>query len=84
MYAKQFVYVFLFNSADRCCGNVSDCCFVYTRKNEVHNSSSLEVYYQCLMQETHTNMVLELFTQIIKEPCFDILRTQEQLGIAAR
>ena len=25
-------------------------------------------------------MLLELFTQIIKEPCFDILRTQEQLG----
>lgn len=25
-------------------------------------------------------MLLELFCQIISEPCFDILRTQEQLG----
>lgn len=25
-------------------------------------------------------MLLELFTQIISEPCFNILRTKEQLG----
>lgn len=54
---------------------------MYRQKNEVHKSSSLEVYYQCDVQETHSNMVLELFCQIIGEPCFDILRTQEQLGI---
>jgi len=28
-------------------------------------------------------MLLELFCQIISEPCFDILRTQEQLGSVA-
>jgi insulysin len=55
-------------------------CFVYRQNNEVHKSSSLEVYYQCSTQETHANMVLELFCQIIGEPCFDILRTREQLG----
>ena len=26
-------------------------------------------------------MLLELFEQIINEPCFDILRTKEQLGL---
>lgn len=54
--------------------------YVYRQMNEVHKSSSLEVYYQCDIQETHSNMVLELFCQIVGEPCFDILRTQEQLG----
>jgi len=55
-------------------------CFVYQQQNDVHKSSSLEVYYQCSVEETHNNVVLELFCQIISEPCFDILRTQEQLG----
>jgi len=55
-------------------------CFVYQQQNDVHKSCSLEVYYQCSVEETHNNMVLELFCQIISEPCFDILRTQEQLG----
>jgi insulysin len=54
--------------------------YLYKSNNEVHRSSALEVYYQCNMQETHNNMVLELFCQVISEPCFDILRTQEQLG----
>ena len=53
---------------------------MYQQQNDVHKSSSLEVYYQCSLEQTHNNMVLELFCQIISEPCFDILRTQEQLG----
>lgn len=32
------------------------------------------------MQTTHENMLLELFCQIISEPCFNTLRTKEQLG----
>ena len=55
-------------------------CYVYRQPNDVHRSSSLEVYYQCSVEQTHNNMLLELFCQIISEPCFDILRTQEQLG----
>jgi len=54
--------------------------YLYRQNNDVHKSSSLEVYYQCTMEETSANMVLELFCQIISEPCFDILRTTEQLG----
>jgi len=67
-------------TADNLCA--VGCCFVYQQQNNVHKSSSLEVYYQCSVEDTHNNMVLELFCQIISEPCFDILRTQEQLGNA--
>ncbi|KAI0220840.1 Insulin-degrading enzyme [Lamellibrachia satsuma] len=56
------------------------CYYKYEQTNDVHKSSSLEVYYQCGLQETHTNMLIELFCQIISEPCFNILRTKEQLG----
>lgn len=56
------------------------CSFVYKKNNEVHNSSSLEMYYQTGEQDTESNMILELFCQIISEPCFDQLRTKEQLG----
>ncbi|EDO37735.1 predicted protein [Nematostella vectensis] len=48
--------------------------------NHVHSNSSIEIYYQCDLQETRSNMLLELFCQVIHESCFNILRTQEQLG----
>ncbi len=53
---------------------------VYTTTTEVHKSSCIETYYQCGMQETRKNVLLELFWQVISEPCFNILRTKEQLG----
>lgn len=56
------------------------CYYVCEENNQVHKSSSIEIYYQCGVQLTDTNMLLELFIQIIGEPCFDILRTKEQLG----
>ncbi|KAF4791367.1 Insulin-degrading enzyme [Turdus rufiventris] len=54
--------------------------FVYQQRNEVHNNCGIEIYYQTDMQSTSENMFLELFCQIISEPCFNTLRTQEQLG----
>jgi len=54
--------------------------YLYQTKNEIHKTSSIEIYYQCGIQETRTNMLLELLAQIIKEPCFHQLRTKEQLG----
>ncbi|XP_024120451.1 insulin-degrading enzyme [Oryzias melastigma] len=54
--------------------------FVYQRRNEVHKDCSIEIYYQTDMQTTHSNMLLELFCQIIREPCYNTLRTKEQLG----
>uniref|UniRef100_A0AAR2JYT8 Insulin-degrading enzyme n=1 Tax=Pygocentrus nattereri TaxID=42514 RepID=A0AAR2JYT8_PYGNA len=54
--------------------------YVYQQRNEVHNNCGIEIYYQTDMQSTHDNMLLELFCQIISEPCFNTLRTKEQLG----
>ncbi|CAL1547485.1 unnamed protein product [Lymnaea stagnalis] len=56
------------------------CYFLHKQKNVVHESSSIEVYYQCGQQNTESNILLELFCQVISEPCFNILRTKEQLG----
>ena len=53
---------------------------VLERQNEVHKSSALMSYFQTGVQDTNANMLLELFCQIINEPCFDMLRTKEQLG----
>ncbi|XP_067129485.1 insulin-degrading enzyme [Centruroides vittatus] len=54
--------------------------FLLEKVNNVHRSSAVEAYYQCGLQETKCNMLVELFCQIITEPCFNVLRTQEQLG----
>ena len=53
---------------------------MYQQRNEVHNNCGIEIYYQTDMQTTRENMLLELFCQIISEPCFNTLRTKEQLG----
>ncbi|KAH9525028.1 hypothetical protein Btru_000137 [Bulinus truncatus] len=55
------------------------CYYTHHQKNLVHESSSIEVYFQCGQQTTETNMLLEL-CQVISEPCFNTLRTKEQLG----
>ncbi|KAM0735141.1 Insulin-degrading enzyme [Formica fusca] len=56
------------------------CHFVFEAENKLHKSSCTEVYYQTGLQSTESNMLLELLAQIISEPCFNILRTKEQLG----
>ncbi|KAL6438860.1 hypothetical protein ACFW04_003738 [Cataglyphis niger] len=56
------------------------CHFLFEAENKLHKSSCTEVYYQTGLQSTESNMFLELLAQIISEPCFNILRTKEQLG----
>ncbi|XP_045464651.1 insulin-degrading enzyme [Harmonia axyridis] len=56
------------------------CYYLYDVQNDIHKPSCIELYYQCGMQSTQTNMKLELFSKIIQEPCFNILRTKQQLG----
>ncbi|EZA60071.1 insulin-degrading enzyme isoform X2 [Ooceraea biroi] len=61
--------------------NLEDGChFLFETENKLHKSSCTEVYYQTGLQATESNMHLELLAQIISEPCFNILRTKEQLG----
>uniref|UniRef100_A0A914XIB4 Insulin-degrading enzyme n=1 Tax=Plectus sambesii TaxID=2011161 RepID=A0A914XIB4_9BILA len=54
--------------------------FVYEQTNTTHPNSALEVLLQTGVQETRENMLLELLTQIMAEPAFNKLRTNEQLG----
>ncbi|KAJ8667813.1 hypothetical protein QAD02_009476 [Eretmocerus hayati] len=56
------------------------CHFLYEENNKHHKSSCTQVYYQNGTQSTESNMLLELLVQIIAEPCFNVLRTKEQLG----
>ncbi|XP_012283502.1 insulin-degrading enzyme isoform X2 [Orussus abietinus] len=56
------------------------CHFLYETTNHLHKCSCTLTYYQSGLQSTKSNMLLELLVQIIKEPCFNTLRTQEQLG----
>lgn len=35
---------------------------------------------QCGVQEDNSNVFIDLVAQILSEPCYNILRTQEQLG----
>ncbi|XP_077297040.1 insulin-degrading enzyme-like [Arctopsyche grandis] len=46
----------------------------------VHSSSCVLIYLQCGLQSTSSNVLIELLVQILSEPCFNILRTKEQLG----
>lgn len=55
-------------------------CYRYRVNNDVHPNSFLMNYYQFGVEDLHSNMLLELFTQLMREHCFDVLRTQEQLG----
>ena len=56
----------------------SSVCQTFT--NEAHKTSCIETIYQVGVQNTRDNMLVELFIQLINEPCFNTLRTQEQLG----
>ncbi|XP_011877957.1 PREDICTED: insulin-degrading enzyme isoform X2 [Vollenhovia emeryi] len=56
------------------------CHFLFEAENKWHKSSCTTVYHPTGLQSTETNMLLELLAQIIAEPCFNILRTKEQLG----
>ncbi|KAI5632332.1 peptidase M16 domain-containing protein [Phthorimaea operculella] len=49
-------------------------------ENNVHKSSCASVYYACGVREHNNNVLLELLAHTLHEPCFNVLRTQEQLG----
>lgn len=51
--------------------------------NEVHPNNSIMTFYQVGsldVKDIHNIAINELLCQILEEPCFDVLRTQEQLG----
>ena len=48
--------------------------------NDAHQLHAIEIYLQCFQQTLENNALLELFCHLLEEPCFDQLRTKEQLG----
>ncbi|XP_075989549.1 insulin degrading metalloproteinase [Anticarsia gemmatalis] len=54
--------------------------YVRSTHNSVHRSSCASIYYGCGVRATRQNVALELLAHAIAEPCFNILRTKEQLG----
>ncbi|XP_050431882.1 insulin-degrading enzyme isoform X2 [Adelges cooleyi] len=53
---------------------------LFETTSDHHSSSCVYIHLQCGLQSTLNNMVVSLFNEIIKESCFNTLRTQEQLG----
>lgn len=54
--------------------------FAYKMFNDAHKLNAIEIYLQCFQQTVENNALLELFCHLVDEPCFDQLRTKEQLG----
>lgn len=52
----------------------------FETENEFHKSSCAELYLQCGMQSDTANVFIDLVAQILCEPCYNTLRTKEQLG----
>ncbi|CAF1449332.1 unnamed protein product [Adineta steineri] len=56
------------------------CNYAYTMPNDAHKLHAIKIYLQCFQQTLENNALLELFCHFVDEPCFDQLRTKEQLG----
>ncbi|CAF1145140.1 unnamed protein product [Adineta steineri] len=56
------------------------CNYTYAILNDAHKLHAIEIFLQCFQQTLENNALLELFCHFVYEPCFDQLRTKEQLG----
>ena len=54
--------------------------FAYINNNKVHKTSGIESYFQCFPSCTRNNALIGLFREIVDEPTYNVLRTQEQLA----
>lgn len=52
----------------------------FETENEYHKSSCAELYLQCGVQNDTSNVFIDLVAQLLCEPCYNTLRTKEQLG----
>ena len=67
-----------FNNRELCLPD--GCNYAYKMLNDAFHVNSIEVYFQCFPQTLENEALLELFCHLVSEPCFDQLRTKEQLG----
>ena len=49
-------------------------------KNPEEDNSVVEVYWQCGPDDVHDRALVDMVEQLLYEPCYDTLRTKEQLG----
>ncbi|CAF1474908.1 unnamed protein product [Rotaria sordida] len=56
------------------------CNYAYTMLNDGHCTEAITIYLQCFQQTLENNALIDVFAQLISEPCFEQLRTKEQLG----
>ncbi|XP_032591237.1 insulin-degrading enzyme isoform X1 [Drosophila grimshawi] len=54
--------------------------YLFEKENDYHKSSCTQLYMQCGAQTDYTNIMVNLVSQVLSEPCYDCLRTKEQLG----
>lgn len=54
--------------------------YLFETHNEFHKSSCAELYVQCGRQSDRANVMVDLVAQVLTEPCYNQLRTKEQLG----
>lgn len=73
IFSERFVKINIYRK-------ISGCHYLYKKENSVHKSSAVCIYFQCGIEDTLPNILLETLVHILSEPCFNILRTREQLG----
>lgn len=54
--------------------------YIFKTENEFHQSSCAELYMQCNSQTDSSIAIVDLVSQLLTEPCYNALRTEEQLG----
>ncbi|VDN29200.1 unnamed protein product [Gongylonema pulchrum] len=59
---------------------VPGCSYVYKACQPTHPNASIDYIMQTGQQDVRENVLLELIVQLISEPAFNQLRTNEQLG----
>ncbi|CAF0866965.1 unnamed protein product [Rotaria sordida] len=56
------------------------CNYAYTMFNDAYKLNAIIIYLQCFQETPENNALLGLFSYLVKQPCFNQLRTKEQLG----
>ncbi|UJR18241.1 hypothetical protein I4U23_005141 [Adineta vaga] len=56
------------------------CNFAYTMLNDGSCTNAIHIFLQCFQQNLENNALINLFSHLIHEACFNQLRTKEQLG----
>ncbi|XP_024886976.1 insulin-degrading enzyme-like isoform X2 [Temnothorax curvispinosus] len=82
-HAKEYLHILLSErhwSSDELLASTARCHILYEEENKVHENSCTIVNYATGLRSTESNMLLSLLAQIISGPCYDVLRTTEQLG----